>query len=227
MDENLHNNPESLEASQDGGVPRPDEIEPLGPLGGLMHASAIELADHMGNDPQIAAEAQLQAMNEGIDAEEEGVEASQLLGMMFATVLSIASLVFALYFLFFVTRRDEAREIAQDVPLSRYVEQRELRAEAQDAYAHYAVSPNTEDRYRIPIDAAMRIVERQSSVGETVPTSRTDFNLAWISLHPAPAVHGGTVEEGSSIEMDSSETPQPQVAQEALNDAEMTLDEVQ
>ena len=62
--------------------------------------------------------------------------------------MAIACMACVLYFVFFGTRREPARDVAADVPAGRYVEQRELRAEAQDAYAHYALSPDAEGRYR-------------------------------------------------------------------------------
>jgi len=155
----------------------------------------------------------------GIGVEEEGVIVSDLFGVMLATVLSIVCSAFVLYFVFFVTRRDHARDVAADVPAARYVEQRELRAEAQDAYAHYALSPDAEGRYRIPIGAAMEIVERSATGGLAAPASRIAYNLAWLNLHPAPAIHGAgsagapgetvPVLLGSTIVAEAEVVPEP------------------
>ena len=154
----------------------------------------------------------------GIGVEEEGVIVSDLFGVMLASVMSIACIAFVLYFVFFVTRREHARDVAADVPAARYVEQRELRAEAQDAYAHYALSPDAEGRYRIPIDAAMKIVERGATGGIAAPASRTAYNLAWLNLHPAPAIHGagsvGMREETAPVLLDSTIVADAEVAPE-------------
>lgn len=227
MKDHTHDTPESSEALEEGGELRPDQVEPNGPLAGLIHASSVELAGKVSDDPDIGAEAEIQAINEGIGVQEEGVEASELFGMMLATVLSIATLVFALYYLFFVTQRDEARNVAEDVPLGRYVEQRELRAEAQDAYAHYSIIPNAEDRYRIPIDAAMTIVARSTTGGAAVPESRAAYNLAWMSLHPAPAVYGGMPGEALPNALDSTLATPSQIGPEPLEEPEASPEEAQ
>lgn len=191
MNEHPHDTSDAPEEPAEGGEPRPDETEPFGPLEGLIHATAVEMVDSVVDDPEIAREAEKQSAEDDLGAQEEGVEVSELFGMMLATVLSIATLIFALYYLFFVTRREDARNMAADVPESRYFEQRELLAEAQSAYGHYAVNPSAEGRYRIPIDAAMQIVGRDSTGGIAAPASRTAYNLAWSTLHPAAAIQNG------------------------------------
>ena len=165
----------------------------------------------------------------GIGVEDEGVIVSDLFGVMLATVMSIACSAFVLYFVFFVTRREHARDVAADVPAARYVEQRELRADAQDAYAHYALSPDAEGRYRIPIDAAMEIVGRNATGSIAAPASRTAFNLAWLNLYPAPAIHGagsvGTPEETVLVLLDSTIVAEPDVAPEPAEELAETAGE--
>ena len=162
----------------------------------------------------------------GIGVEDEGVIVSDLFGFMLATVLSIACSVFVLYFLFFVTSREHARDVAADVPAARYVEQRELRAEAQDAYAHYALSPDAEGRYRIPINAAMEIVGRNATGGIAAPASRTAFNLAWLNLYPAPAIHGpGSAGGTAPVLLDSTIVAAPEVAPEPAEEPVETEEE--
>ncbi len=194
MNEHPRDASDTPEDPADVGELRPDEAEPLGPLEGLIHATAVELVDKVGNDPEIAMEAEKQAIEDDLGVQEEGVEVSELFGMMLAVVLSIATLIFALYYLFFVTRRDNARNLAEDVPDSRYIERRELRAEAQNAYGHYAVNPGAEGRYRIPIDAAMKIVERNATGVIAAPASRSLFNVAGLTLRPAAATQSANAD---------------------------------
>ena len=162
--------------------------------------------------------------------QDEGIVTSDIFGIMLATVLSIACSVFVLYFVFFVTTRDRAREVAADVPAERYVEQRELRAEAQDAYAHYAVSPDAEGRYRIPINAAMEIVERNSTGGIAAPASRTDFNLARLNLHAAPAtvnnISGGISAGVASVVTDTTVGTGPEEVPEPSEESAEAFEEV-
>ncbi len=219
MDEPANDTPEISEESE---AVRPEEIEPNGPLEGLVTSAVDKLEDHLSGDP--AGEAH--EIDPGIGVEEEGIESSQLFGMMLATILSIAALVFALYFMFFVTQRDKARGVAEDVPADRYIEQRELRAEAENVFAHYSVSPEGEGRFRIPIDAAMQLVDRASIGGEATLSSRVDFNMAWLTLHPAAAIQSSDIpEEAIFLPPDSTAEIQPEVAPPAEEPAESATEE--
>ena len=182
--------PEGLRPEADPALVRPDKDEPLGPYGGLLPTAGAEAAHEA---PVSTPEAEAQTVYLGV--EEEGVESSQIFGLMLATVAAIACLILALYFIFYLPKLNDTELSAEDVPANRYIEQRELRAEAENLIGQYATSPDAAGRYRIPIEAAMRQTARRYEGGADSafvgPVSRTDFNLTWIRLHPAPAVASG------------------------------------
>jgi hypothetical protein len=178
---------EGLRPEADPALARPQTEEPNGPVGGLVHAAVVEAAQEAPfHSPAADAEAAF------LGVEEEGVESSQIFGLMLATVASIVCLVLSLYFIFYLPKLSDTTATAEDVPADRYVEQRELRAEAENLLSQYAVNPEAAGRYRIPIGAAMQQTARAyGGRGDSAlagPVSRADFNLTWISLSPPPAV---------------------------------------
>ena len=181
---------EGLRPEADPALIRPESDEPLGPAAGLFSTAAAEAA-HGTPVPTPHADAQTAYLG----VEEEGVESSQIFGLMLATVASIICGGLFIYYLFYLPKLDDTEAEAGDVPEGRYVEQRELRAEAENLLSQYATNPEAAGRYRIPVTAAMQEVARtyagRAGAADSLaagPVSRTDFNLAWISLHPAPAV---------------------------------------
>ena len=77
---------------------RPEQDEPNGPLGGLVHAAATETHAEVGDSNAAEAE----AVRLGV--EDEGVEAGQLIGLIAATILSVVFIVLALYFIFYIPK---------------------------------------------------------------------------------------------------------------------------
>ncbi|HLT48487.1 MAG TPA: hypothetical protein VK002_14730 [Rubricoccaceae bacterium] len=178
---------EGLRPEADPAVVRPMEDEPLGPAQGLFHAAGTQAAHEA---PVGTPEADAEAAYLGV--EEEGVESSQIFGLLLATVAAIACLILALYFIFYLPRLGETEAAAQDVPEARRVEQREVNAAAENLLGQYAVSPDAAGRYRIPIAAAMQqTAAAYAGRGDSAlagPASRADFNVAWVTLHAPPAV---------------------------------------
>lgn len=189
---------EGLRPEADASLVRPGEDEPNGPIGGLFKTAAAEPAARYGH---VAGAQQVEAAA-GVGVEEEGVEAGQLFGLMLATALGVVVLILTIYFLFYSPKLEETREAAADVPADRYVELRESRAAAQERLLGYAV--NEDSTYRLPIDAAMRLVAadyggttgadsgaaRQGAVapGARPPLAPAYNGLTWLTLTPAPAV---------------------------------------
>ena len=175
----------------DSDIVRPEEEEPNGPLEGLLHAAATEVKAKT-HAPEEASEADIEAMRLGV--EDEGIESSQIMGLVIATIAAIAALVLFIVFLFYIPTVDSSRSDAADVPSDRYEELRESRAEALSLIGQYATNPSDSSRYLIPVEAAMERIVSQYGLREGVaqeaaadPVSRTDFNLSWITVTPPAA----------------------------------------
>lgn len=179
---------EGLRPETDAAVVRPESDEPGGPVGGLFHTAAVEAAQEA---PVKTPGANAEAAYLGI--EEEGVESSQIFGLMLATVVGVISLGLALYFIFYLPKLNDTAGSAEAVPLDRRVEQREVRADAENLLGQYAVNPDAEGRYRVPVGAAMQqTVQAYGGRGDSTaagPVTRADFNLAWITPGLAPSVN--------------------------------------
>lgn len=168
-----------------------EQDPPGGPLASLVGAAATEVEAELSDSPEAEAEAAQ------LGVEHEGIEASQIIGLTLATVLSIVFLVLAVYFIFYLPKLNTTRADAEAVPGDRYVELRENRAEAFDKISQYATSPDGGGVYQIPIEVAMsQIANEATDAPIDAPITRTDFNLSWISLHPAPAVAAGEAPSG-------------------------------
>ncbi|MDX1440353.1 MAG: hypothetical protein R3284_10675 [Rubricoccaceae bacterium] len=144
-----------------------------------------------------------EAHESAAEIEGEGVSAPQIFGIMLFTVVAIAIAVFVAYFFWFVPTRDRAANVAEDVPSDRYVDRRELAAEAEDLLSHYALIPDSEGRYRIPIDAAMRLMEADTtgSAAASMPESRVGYNLSWLILDaPSATVNLASTPPTTNIE---------------------------
>ena len=103
---NPHRNepiPEAEEGMRPGVDPsvRPQQDEPLGPLEGLVSASAAsvreESAEVVGSD-----DAEAESLLEQMGVEEENIASGQLLGLVAATLVTIAALAVVLIYLFYV-----------------------------------------------------------------------------------------------------------------------------
>ena len=174
----------------DPALVRPAEEEPFGPYGELVPAAGHEAV--AGAEDLPAAGAGDAPYN--MDVEDEGVESAQLFGLMAATVVTVAAIALGLYYLFYLPKLQATELDAENVPGERYVELRELRADADDRLERYAANGD-DGTYRMPIGAAMQdVVQRygESNMGtsetaEPIAVDRADFNL-WLQLKTAPAV---------------------------------------
>jgi hypothetical protein len=203
---------EGLRPEADPAVVRPVEEERLGPAEGLVRHAAAEAA-HEAPIPTPEADAETAYLG----VEEEGVESAQIFGLMLATVVAVACIILAIYFIFYLPRLNETEAAAEDVPATRRVELRELRADAENLIGQYAVNPDAEGRYRIPIAAAMQqTAARYGGRAGAAPlpyTDRADFNLAWATLEPPPAVATAAVPGSGAVE--EAVAPAPPAAEGA------------
>lgn len=123
-------------------IVRPDQQEEIGPIGGLMHASAVEAAAVATGDPEAKAEAAR------LGVEGEGVEAAQVLSILLATIVTLALALVGIFFLV-GTYTDAEREERNAVTL--YPELREVQRVAAEM-ENYS---RTDSLYRLPIGVAM------------------------------------------------------------------------
>ena len=138
-------------------VVRPDQQEDLGPVGELMHAASVEATAEVTGDPEAEAEA------ERLGVEGEGVEAAQIFAIMFATALSLALAVVAVFVLIGVYADDETIARA-DVQL--YPELREV----ERVYAEMQNYSRVDSLYRLPIGVAMnQVTEVYAEQNASVP----------------------------------------------------------
>ncbi|HLA64651.1 MAG TPA: hypothetical protein VK610_09510, partial [Rhodothermales bacterium] len=170
----------------DPAVVRPEEDEPEGIIGGLLHTARAEVKEHYTTDSTAADDAHAAGV------EEEGLESGQLFGLMLATAVGVVVLIVTVYFLFYSPKLEETREDAADVPSERYEDLRESRAAAAELLGAYAI--NADSTYRMPIDVAMRATAadyatRQAGAAPApgAPDPTLD-GLSWLTLSPAPAV---------------------------------------
>jgi hypothetical protein len=121
---------------------RPDQQEELGPVGGLMHAAAVEATAEVTGDAEAEAEA------ERLGIESEGVEAAQIFTIMLATAVTLALAVVGVFFLVGVIADEETVE--RDA-VTLYPELREV----ERVYAEMENYSRTDSLYRLPIGVAM------------------------------------------------------------------------
>lgn len=178
--ENPHRNepvPPVQEGMREGAdtTVRPEQDEPLGPLAGLVTASAAEVkeeaADVAGeSDPE--AEALLASMG----VEEEGIEGGQLLGLVAATLLSVAALAVILIFLFYIPYKTQVDTRAEGA-VQNY-EQHDLRTEALAKLSNYT---RTDATYGLPIGRAMGLIalDYAGEGASDLPADRAGWNTMW------------------------------------------------
>jgi hypothetical protein len=121
---------------------RPDQQEELGPVEGLMEASAAEVSAEITGDPADQAE------SERLGAEGEGVEAAQIFSIMLATAITLGLAVFGVFFL--VAEVADEKTVERDA-VALYPELREVERVAAEM-ENYS---RTDSLYRLPIGAAM------------------------------------------------------------------------
>lgn len=170
-----------------------------------------------------------EAVDLDYEIEDEGVSASQIFGIMFVTVASIFVSVLVAYFVWFVPTRDRAAEAAENVPGDRYVDQRELRAAAENKLSHYSRSTETEGRFLIPIDAAMSLMIADST-GRPIndaSMSRASYNLGWLRLSTPEATmnaFSGAASPNVEERVDGEGELGPDVEPEVLEEGESQPD---
>lgn len=176
----------------DPSVARPDQEEPNGPVEGLLHATATEVAAKVSDDPAVEAEA------EALGVEDEGIESGQIMGLVIATMFSIAVVVLTIVFLFYLPTLNQTEVEMANVPGERYEELRENRAEGLGLISAYATDANDPTVFRIPIEEAMEQVARQAGSADEGNglVSRTDYNLSWIDVNPVPAARAADASAG-------------------------------
>ena len=126
----------------EGEVTRPDQQEELGPVEGLMHASAAQVSAEVTGDPEAEAEA------ERLGAEGEGVEAAQIFSIMVATAVTLGLAVFGVFFL--VAEFADTKTVERDA-VTLYPELREVQRVAAEMQNY----SRTDSLYRLPIGEAM------------------------------------------------------------------------
>lgn len=142
------------------GEVRPDQQEELGPIEGLMHASAVSVSAEVTGDDEAEAEA------ERLGVEGEGVETAQIFSIMVATAVTLALAVFGVFFL--VADFTDDQTVERDA-VSLYPELREVQRVAAEM-ENYS---RTDSLYRLPIGDAMAQVSEgyyvQQQGGTAVP----------------------------------------------------------
>jgi hypothetical protein len=148
---------------------RPDQQEELGPVGGLMHAAAVEATAEVTGDPEAEAEAAR------LGIEDEGVEAAQIFTIMLATAVTLALAVLGVFFLVAYIADEETVE--RDA-VTLYPELREV----QRVYAEMDNYSRTDTLYRLPIGVAMTQVAESyyAAQGEGAVPVPDNFNTLYL-----------------------------------------------
>lgn len=131
---------------------RPDDEEDLGPGAELVKAAGVEAAAETTGDEDLKA----QELAYGVEG--EGVEASQILGLVLAVVLALI-LIIVLLFLWTGFTQRQAEEIV--VTTSEYPELRETEITAAQQLSQYEIISEEEGVYRIPIERAIDLVAEE------------------------------------------------------------------
>lgn len=130
----------------DADMARPDQQEELGPVEGLLHASAVEAKAEITDDPEAEAEASR------LGVEGENVEAAQIFGLLLATAVALALAVVGVFVL--VAYYSDAETMHRSSGMA-YPEIQELQNRATERLTQYGRS---EDAYRMPVTDAMALV---------------------------------------------------------------------
>ena len=175
-------------------VVRPEQDEPLGPAAGLLKTVGAEV-DEEASDIVGKEDPEAEALLASMGVEEEGIEGGQLLGLVAATLASVAALAVILIYLFYVPFKTQVDNRASSA-VTNY-EQRDLRAEATARLANYSRDGDT---YGLPIGRAMGIVaaEYAAEGASDLPRTRAEWNTMWPTWEAPPAVQD--VPEGVTVE---------------------------
>lgn len=140
-----------------GDAALPDDQEPLGSGAAMFEGVSDEIRAYVGDD-----EALYEAMNLGV--EHEGIEASQLLGLVIATLVAIAVLVVTVFYFLISPTVQGAQASAEQGEL--YPELASVRATGIALVNEYAVASPEEGTYRIPVADAERLVARRYGLAQ-------------------------------------------------------------
>ncbi|WP_420456489.1 hypothetical protein [Rubrivirga sp.] len=217
---------------------RPEQDEPLGPYGELIPAALTEAeqeAANVGGEDDPEAEALLAQMG----VEEEGIESGQLLGLVAATLVSVAALAVILIYLFYIPFRTQVGERAEGQATN--YEQEDLRTEAVAKLGQYTREDST---YGVPIGRAMGLVAAQyggAGAAAGLPDSRQEWNtlpVVWgtgraVQATPDrgqiegtrfPVLGDGIEEVGVDRDVDTVERIENDLGEVDLDDAEALPD---
>jgi hypothetical protein len=159
--------PDSHTRDEAEEVVRPDQQEELGPVGELMHAASVEATAEVTSDPEAEAEA------ERLGVEGEGVEAAQIFAIMFATALSLALAVVAVFVLI-GQYSDEA--VIERANVLLYPELREV----ERVYAEMQNYSRIDSLYRLPIGVAMNQVTEAYAGREAAVPAPDNFSTLYL-----------------------------------------------
>lgn len=164
------------EAAANAAV-RPEQDEEMGPLGGLVGASAAQVSAEATSDGDTPNPEAALLANMGV--EEEGIESGQLLGLVASVVFAILALALVLVFLFYLPFRQQVNDTAADV--SQYPELEQVHTDGLLKTGQYALVDSV---YRVPVDNAMGIVAaryRQAEAPAGLPATRQQWNTLMVN----------------------------------------------
>lgn len=167
--------PEQEEGIRPGADPavRPSQDEEVGPLEGLLGATAADVSDEaaeMVGERDRGAEALLAQMG----VEEENLASGQMMGLGIAVLASVAALAVILIYLFIIPSMGQTEE-----RLAGEADYQELNVVRTEGMAKLNQYTNTGETYGVPIDRAMGLVVAGYGSGAAVglPQTRQEWNL--------------------------------------------------
>ncbi|MGB3544239.1 hypothetical protein [Rubrivirga sp.] len=169
---------------------RPEQDEEIGPIEGLLTATVAtvdeEASGVMGSDDP-EAEALLAQMG----VEEEGIASGQLLGLVAATLASVAALAIILIYLFYIPFRTQVGLRADGE--AEYIELRDLQAEGIAKLSQYT---RAEETYGVPVSRAMGLVAARygSAASSGLPQRSAEWNMLPVMINPGRVVQDVPIE---------------------------------
>ena len=169
---------------------RPEQDEELGPVAGLVTAAAVTV-DEEAAEVAGTTDAEAEALLAQMGVEEEGIASGQLLGLVAATLLSVAALAVVLIYLFYIPFRTQVGLRADGE--AEYIERRDLEAEAIAKLSQYT---RADDTYGVPISRAMGLVAARYGSGSAdgLPERSAEWNLLPVTLGSGRSVQAAPVD---------------------------------
>lgn len=178
--------PEPEEGMRPGIDPavRPQQDEELGPLEGLVASSSAEVREEAA-EVVGAEDDEAESLLAQMGVEEEGIESGQLLGLVAATLVSVAALAIILIYLFYIPFRTQVGLRADGE--AEYYEIQDLRTEAVAKLSQYTRADET---YGLPISRAMGLVAASygSADAAGLPETSAEWNVLPVMNGPGRAV---------------------------------------